>query len=70
MSAWAELPIQKERPPWAERMRIARELHDVVAHSMAMIYVQATAAGVPPGLTSVIMIRAWGSSVVARDRLS
>ena len=29
----------------AERMRIARELHNVVAHSMAMINVQATAAG-------------------------
>ena len=29
----------------AERMRIARELHDVVAHSMAMINVQATMAG-------------------------
>ena len=28
----------------AERMRIARELHNVVAHSMAMINVQATAA--------------------------
>jgi signal transduction histidine kinase len=28
----------------AERMRIARELHDIVAHSMAMINVQATAA--------------------------
>ncbi len=28
----------------AERMRIARDLHDVVAHSMAMINVQATAA--------------------------
>src|SRR5690348_2755071 len=28
----------------AERMRIAHELHDVVAHSMAMINVQATAA--------------------------
>jgi signal transduction histidine kinase len=29
----------------AERMRIAHELHDVVAHSMAMINVQATMAG-------------------------
>ena len=28
----------------AERMRIARELHDVIAHSMAMINVQASAA--------------------------
>jgi len=29
----------------AERIRLAREMHDVVAHSMAMINVQATAAG-------------------------
>src|ERR1700685_4246080 len=32
-------------PRQGQRMRIARELHDVVAHSMAMINVQATAAG-------------------------
>jgi signal transduction histidine kinase len=30
----------------AERMRTAREPHDVVAHSMAMINVQATAASI------------------------
>ena len=60
----------------AERMRIARELHDVVAHSMAMINVQATTAGMllaedPAGAAAAIQTPSgWSPAAMPCCRLA
>lgn len=55
----------------AERARIARELHDIVAHHISMIAVQAeTARHTTPGLSDLGKERFAEIRVLARDALS
>ena len=71
--AWQEVALEVDRRSLAEeRTRIARELHDVVAHSMSSIHLQASSApyrlaGTDPATNAEFGEIAAGSRDVMRD---
>jgi signal transduction histidine kinase len=70
-SRQAMLEAQRDQAALAERARIARELHDVVAHHVSMIAIQAdTARLATPGLPEQGRERLEAIGATARDTMS
>ena len=69
-SRQAMLAAQRDQAALAERARIARELHDVVAHHVSMIAIQAdTARLATPGLPEQGRARLEAIGATARDTM-
>lgn len=66
-----ERSVVQERAAVAERQRVARELHDIVGHSLSVIAVRSEAAKrVGPSDPSVAIEAAEASGVIARTALA
>jgi signal transduction histidine kinase len=67
----AMVAAQRDQAAMAERARIARELHDVVAHHVSMIAIQAdTARLATPGMPDLGRERLEAIGATARDTMS
>jgi signal transduction histidine kinase len=70
-SRQAMVAAQRDQAAMAERARIARELHDVVAHHVSMIAIQAdTARLATPGMPDLGRERLEAIGATARDTMS